>query len=403
MSAENTFFIHQPLVEGIRFALNSIFTEGRYADKVIEYIFKNNKKWGSRDRALVAETVYGIVRYWRLLDEVIKPANDPQDYIAAYVWLKQEKKPVWKKIPDYPFNTWKEKFESQQNNAVLFESFPEWLNEEGKKSWGNEWNAMMRALNRPAPVALRVNTLTCSADKLQSDLKKENIHTTRGKLSNAALILNERTNVFRTAAFKQGWFEVQDEGSQVIGDFCQVKPGMRVIDACAGAGGKTLHLAALMQNKGRIIALDTDARKLEELKKRGRRNGAQNFETRVIDSTKTIKRLEESADVLLLDAPCTGTGVIRRNPDAKWKLDIDFLNRIVEEQKKILSFYPIMLKPGGTLVYATCSLLKQENQNQIKEFLKNHSEFTLEAEKTLTPLHHDTDGFYMARLVKKLK
>nr|MBX2872260.1 RsmB/NOP family class I SAM-dependent RNA methyltransferase [Saprospiraceae bacterium] len=201
-------------------------------------------------------------------------------------------------------------------------------------------------------------------------------------------------------AFKQGWFEVQDFSSQQVAHFLEVQPGMRVIDACAGAGGKTLHLGVLMANKGQIIGMDTEAWKLKELKRRAKRNGIFIIQPKPIDSTKVIKRQKESADRLLLDVPCSGLGVLRRNPDAKWKIQAEFLEKIKEQQAHILSNYSKMLKKGGKMVYATCSVLPSENQLQVQKFLaENGDNFVLEEERTISP-EEGYDGFYMARLVR---
>jgi 16S rRNA (cytosine967-C5)-methyltransferase len=219
-----------------------------------------------------------------------------------------------------------------------------------------------------------------------------------------ALILEERQNIFTRQQFKDGLFEVQDAGSQLIAPFLQVKPGMRVIDACAGGGGKTLHLAALMQNKGRIIAMDIESWKLDELKKRARRAGASNnIETRLIDSSKVIKRLENSADRLLIDVPCSGLGVLRRNPDAKWKLSPEFIQEVKATQQSILNDYCDMLKTGGVMVYSTCSILPEENEDQVQMFLEHHKgQFELEAQRMILP-SEGFDGFFMARLKKLSK
>ena len=199
--------------------------------------------------------------------------------------------------------------------------------------------------------------------------------------------------------FKLGLFELQDAGSQAISEFLEVEPGMRVIDACAGGGGKTLHISALMQNKGRIISMDVTQWKLDELKKRARRATASNIEPRLIEGTKTIKRLENTADRLLLDVPCSGLGVIKRNPDAKWKLDFEFIERTKALQHKILNDYSIMTKKGGFLVYSTCSLLPSENRMQVDEFLKNNKGFEFIKDKSILP-SEGFDGFYMA-LIKR--
>jgi 16S rRNA (cytosine967-C5)-methyltransferase len=178
---------------------------------------------------------------------------------------------------------------------------------------------------------------------------------------------------------------------------------MRVVDACAGAGGKTLHIASLMENKGQIIAMDIYENKLNELKRRAKRNGAHNIENRVIDSTKPIKKLYDKADRVLIDAPCSGLGVLRRNPDAKWKLQPEFIDKIKVTQQEILQQYSRMTKVGGKLVYATCSVLPSENQDQVKTFLASEAgaNFVLLNDKKVLAHKSGFDGFYMALLERK--
>lgn len=271
----------------------------------------------------------------------------------------------------------------------------------GEQEVGNRWDNELEALNQEASVVLRVNTLKVSRKELQTQLTGEEIETEAPKEFPDALILEERQNIFTRQQFKDGLFEVQDAGSQLIAPYLQVQPGMRVIDACAGGGGKTLHLAAIMQNKGRIIAMDTEQWKLDELKKRARRAGVANIEPRLIESSKTIKRLENSADRLLLDVPCSGLGVLRRNPDAKWKLNIDFIDRVKELQQHILKDYSLMIKPGGLMVYSTCSILHTENEDQVQKFLNDsEGKFELIEEKRIWP-SDGFDGFYMALIKKK--
>jgi len=214
--------------------------------------------------------------------------------------------------------------------------------------------------------------------------------------------LVERANVFRTEVFKKGYFEVQDASSQLVAEYLDVAPGMKVIDTCAGAGGKTLHLASFMMNKGQIIAMDIYESKLKKLKIRARRNKVHNIDTRVIDSTKPIKKLYNKADRVLIDAPCSGIGVLRRNPDSKWKLQPEFLDNIKKVQQDILQKYSKMVKSGGKLVYATCSVLPSENQNQITEFLVSESgkDFKLIKDNKVFAHTSGFDGFYMALLEK---
>src|SRR5688572_29368478 len=230
------------------------------------------------------------------------------------------------------------------------ESIPDWLDTLGEQELGKRWEKELSALNEEAHVVLRTNTLKTSPKELHDVLHESGVETDFLESFPDALVLVERQNIFKNPSFKEGLFEVQDAASRFIAPFLRVDPGMRVIDACAGAGGKTLHLAALMRNKGRIIALDVEGWKLEELQKRARRAGVSNLETRVIESSKTIKRLENSADRLLLDVPCSGLGVLKRNPDAKWKLSPEFINEVKELQQHILQDYGTMLKKDGLMV-----------------------------------------------------
>jgi 16S rRNA (cytosine967-C5)-methyltransferase len=218
-----------------------------------------------------------------------------------------------------------------------------------------------------------------------------------------ALELLERSNVFSSEAFKNGWFEVQDASSQLVAPFLNPLPGQRIVDACAGAGGKTLHLSALMENKGQVIALDIYLNKLNELKRRARRNDAHNIETRLIDSNKTIKKLHGSADGVLIDAPCSGLGILRRNPDTKWKLQPGFIEEITAKQQELLRSYSRMVKEGGHLVYATCSILPQENELQVQHFLNSGdgNAFELSDENKILCSTSGHDGFYMARMKRK--
>ena len=206
--------------------------------------------------------------------------------------------------------------------------------------------------------------------------------------------------MYKRQAFQNGYFELQDASSQLVAPFLKAEKGMKICDVCAGAGGKTLHLSAITENKGQIIAMDIFKNKLFELKRRAKRNNAFNIETRLIENNKSIKRLHGKIDRLLIDAPCSGLGVLRRNPDSKWKLSQNFLDKIKDTQQEILKRYSPMLKENGKLVYATCSILPSENELQIKKFLKTEQgkKFKVEDEKKISPAQSGFDGFYMARL-----
>ena len=401
--------LHRNLVFATIDSLQSIFNEQKPADKVLRSVLKRDKRWGSRDRSFIAETTYDIVRWKRLYQEIaeVKPPFDRDNLFRLFVvWatLRGILLPDWKQFEGKPTRKIKGRFDALSKVRVLRESIPDWLDALGLEAHGKEqWTKELHELNRQAEVVLRTNTLKTSRKDLAQILKVEEIDTKLAGETPEGLILTQRSNVFTTSAFKSGLFEVQDINSQRVAHYAQVKPGMRVIDACAGAGGKSLHLSALMENKGQIIALDIFTYKLEELKRRARRNGAHNIETRLIDSRKTIKKLQSSADLVLIDAPCTGTGVLKRNPDAKWKLSQEFLEEVTKTQQNILFDYSAMVKPKGTLIYATCSILPQENQEQVKQFLSSDrgQEFTLISQKTLLPSATGFDGFFMARLEKK--
>jgi 16S rRNA (cytosine967-C5)-methyltransferase len=395
--------LYRNLCEAVVEGLQSIFTDNKYADKVIEKILKSNPKWGARDRRFIAETIYDIVRWYRLFREV-SGAEEDDFWKLLGVWClwNNTEFPDWEEFEGLNRKKIEARYEEVQSNRKIRESIPDWLDELGQKEFGGEWEKELVALNEEAKVVLRVNTLKINRKSLQTQLDDEEIASEAPSTFPDALVLEQRQNIFTRQQFKDGLFEIQDAGSQLIAPFLQAAPGMRVIDACAGGGGKTLHLAALMQNKGRIIAMDTEAWKLEELKKRARRAGAGNIETRVIESSKTIKRLENSADRVLLDVPCSGLGVIRRNPDAKWKLSIDFIERVKELQQHILADYSTMVKKDGLLVYSTCSLLPSENEKQIIAFLETHKDsFELVDQKWMLP-SEGFDGFYMA-LIKRIK
>lgn len=400
--------LHRNLVFAVIDGLHLIFNEKEYADKVVQKLLKRDKRWGSRDRGFVAETTYEIVRWKRLyaeIAEVKEPFSRQNLWRIFAVWatLRGIKLPDWNQIEETPSRKIKGRFDELSKIRKFRESVPDWLDELGIKELGEKvWEKELGALNETADVILRVNTLKTDKKSVQEALLEEGIETEALKGYPEALKLVERANVFETEIFKKGWFEVQDASSQKVAHFLDVTPGMRVVDACAGAGGKTLHLAALMENKGAVIALDIYQNKLAELKRRAKRNGAHNVETRHIDSTKVIKKLYDKVDRVLIDAPCSGLGVLRRNPDAKWKLQSEFLDKIKETQKQILADYSKMLKPGGKMVYATCSILPSENEKQVAAFLASEegAQFSLQSQQNLLPSREGYDGFYMAQLKK---
>ena len=390
---------HRSTTQAVIDALDQIFGEGRYADKVIEKVLKQNSKWGARDRKFIAETTYDIVRWYTLI-RVATRAKDGEHWklLAGWIILNDFQLPDWQEFTGVHPRDVKQRYDETKGKRNIRESIPEWMDELGSQELGSRWDSELTALNEEALVVLRANRLKISPENLAERLLEENVETYLPEGFDDALILEQRQNIFSVPSFKEGFFEVQDAASQRIAPFLEVEPGHRVIDACAGAGGKTLHLAALMKNKGRIIAMDVEQWKLDELTKRARRAGVSNLEPRLIDSSKVIKRLDNSADRLLLDVPCSGLGVLKRNPDAKWKLSAEFINNVRQLQQHILNDYCNMVKPGGLMVYCTCSILPSENEQQVAKFLKEKDgAFTLMNEDRCWP-SEGFDGFYMALL-----
>ncbi len=391
-------------------ALGSIFVDARYADRVVAVALKEHPKWGSRDRRLFAESVYECVRWWRwywylagLPDaDHARPDGISREQLtqvwAAY-WVSSGQ--------ELPPNVWIDTAAVSQRAqrempCAIRASIPDWLEHRGQSELGAAWPGLRDALNHPAPVFLRVNTLKNDIPEAQQRLLEEGFQTEQVPHVPYALQLASRGKVSASRAFKDGRVEVQDAASQLIAPFLHVEPGQCVVDACAGGGGKALHLAALMQNRGRIIAMDVHAWKLDELEKRAARAGVSIIESKVIDSDADINGFAACADRVLLDVPCSGLGVLRRNPDAKWKMTDAEVERLLNLQAEILNSYSRMVRPGGKLVYATCSILPSENEQQVAAFIAEHSgEWLLEDDMHRTPETGIFDGFYAARLQRK--
>lgn len=400
--------LHKSLVEAVKNGLIEIFLDQKKADKAVAGILKSNSKWGSRDRSFIAENIYDIVRNWRLIKycagfENHKLDTDDDFYKAIGTWLLIQEYDI--SALEYLVNeeqiNLSENLEKANSDLKVKYSMPDWLHEKGLEQYGEQWESIVIASHTKAKVFLRANTSIITKNKLQEVLKKQNIESEPVDGVENALMLKNRANVFGLDAYNKGFFEVQDAGSQIIAEFLDVKPGMKVIDACAGAGGKSLQLATIMENKGKIIALDIEDFKLIELEKRAKRNKIRIIKTELI-SNDTLQSLELTADRLLLDAPCSGLGVLKRNPDAKWKIKPEFVEKITKTQKEILNNYARMLKKGGKMVYATCSILKEENQMQVQDFLNNNAGYKLIEDKMILPTLEGFDGFYMA-LIEKLK
>ena len=290
--------------------------------------------------------------------------------------------------------------------------------------YGDEADGLAAALNRRAPLTLRANLLRTTRAGLAERLASEGLSSHPTRYAPAGLVLDTRVNVFGLAAFKEGWFEAQDEASQLAAELVAPPPRALVVDACAGAGGKTLALGALMGSKGRLVALDVDDRKLDELRRRARRAGLSNARAIAVDAATwpddpdEVSALRGHAERVLVDAPCSGIGALRRNPEARWRLGEDDVKRLPSEQLAIASRAQALVAPGGRLIYATCTLLREENERVVDRLLVPGWEIVRAAEiwgnersmtvcdvtgtfLTLRPDRHDTDGFFAAVLRRK--
>ena len=369
------------------------------ADGIIGHYFKQRRYIGSKDRGAIAERAYFILRNGAVLEwhlEKAKQKASPRLIVLASLILRDRAtldlaEELFSGGPQSPMPlTYDEKelVEAWEKTDLLEEAmpktvkynYPEWMTPLLEKTFGDEFDVAMQALSEEAPVDLRVNTLKAIREQVVSALTNEEFEPTALPNVSAGIRLQKRGALFASNTFRQGWFEMQDAGSQMVSDLVVAKPGERVIDFCAGAGGKTLAIAAKMQNKGRILAWDTNKERLGQMTKRLARAGVNNVQMHVIASEQDqfIKRHKQTADWVLADVPCTGSGTWRRSPDLKWRTSAKDLEEVRALQKNILQSASRLVKPGGRLVYATCSLFADENEEQVEQFLSEQKNFAVE-------------------------
>lgn len=391
-------------IQAIVQLVSAIIHEKQYADKAFEHYFKTNRSLSEVDKGFIVQEVHYVIRNWRFLNEIRIALCFPSDIpvLLNIGWIIANK--CTDEIKLISRSKWKDVIQASkdvgENKAVLY-SFPDWLYELGNSELKEAWEPILQDYNNDALLVIRTNTLKCTKDSLRQALQNQGIKVTTHLNAPDALIIQRKINVFKLPEFKGGYFEMHDVSSQLVGHFASPQPGMRVIDGCAGNGGKTLHLASLMKNKGKVIALDLFAGKLDTLRCRASRAGISIIETRTIDTTKVVKRLYSSADLVLLDVPCSGLGVLKRNPEIKWRLQPNDLENLRKTQEDILNRYSLMVKPGGTLVYSTCSVLPSENALQVKKFLQTcGNQFDFVEDRVVSPTE-GFDGFYMAKMLRK--
>jgi len=390
--------MHRILAEAASGIVKSVFKEHKVLDQALAAAFEENPKWGKRDRSFIAETVFEVVRWKRALSFLAD--SDETNAICAAQWVRMGHEiPAWWSYKGLAAAgmTAREADLTNQARAVR-ESIPDWLDDLGAAELGAAWDAEIAALNRRAPVFLRVNTLRNKRREAIEWLASHGVEAAEVPGLPDALVLALGKSLPKSLR-ADGRVEIQDAGSQMIAPLLDPQPGERIIDACSGAGGKALHLAALMRNEGRVFGMDVDAKKLAELERRARRAGASCLKPKLIIGT-TPADFEGIADRLLIDAPCSGLGTLKRQPDLKWRLKPAQLERVRGLQKELLESYAMMLRPGGRLVYATCSILPSENRAAVDSLLEK-GDFTLLEEKPVSPAATGFDGFYAAALVKQ--
>jgi len=387
--------------------LRVVFWENIYATKAIEQTLKLHPDWEDNTRAVFSDTLYDIIRWWRPLWYIInrEPSADEkelQTLITIYLFSKKGDLSALQNKKGLDATQLLQRIQNTKHSRALRESIPDWLDAQGEKELGMRWEPVLASLNKKPELVIRVNSLKTTPKELLSILRKEGSIAEPIEGNPDALLIKEKINVFKLSSFNAGLFEVQDAASQMTSRILDPHPGMRVIDVCAGEGSKTLHLAALLKNKGKIIAMDTQDWRLQQLRKRAAKAGVDTIEARLITSSKVYKRINETADRLLLDVPCSGLGTLRRNPDIRWKLTTQSLERLRGLQQDLLEKYYGLLKPQGKMVYSVCSVLPSEGEKQIQRFLKNHNGFLLLDEKRTWPDTDQTDGFYIALLQRTL-
>ncbi len=397
------------------------------------------RKLGGRERRFVAETLYGMIRHARRIDEALaaggaRAASPSPDYdrLLAYLILEAGLTPD-EAARHRPGVDWGRVAGADRALAAIRDpaeriarrhSLPDWLAHRLVREWDTEAEPLAASLAERAPMALRVNSLRATPDEVIESLSQHGIEAHRGRLAEAAVVVSTRTNLFSLPGFREGHFEVQDEGSQLVAELAAPPPKPLIVDYCAGAGGKTLALAALSQSRGRIVAADIDHKKLTELRRRARRAGATNVQAVEVDTDTSagfpppLARLEGRCDRVIVDAPCTGVGAFRRNPEARWRLSQDEAeHRLPALQRRLCERALALVRPGGRLVYATCTLLDAENRGVVRELRAAHPELELVLPKSiwgreradpvtdrageyleLLPHRHGTDGFFAAIL-----
>jgi 16S rRNA (cytosine967-C5)-methyltransferase len=420
--------------------LDEIARQDRPADLVAGSFLKARRYIGAKDRRAISDRVWGILRRRSRLDwmlESCRATSSPRHRLLADLMLSDRLTPEavgelctggGRGVEPLSPQDWA--LLQQLKGRDLFHhgmpawvrgEYPEWITPRLALAFGDRLATEMGALRDEAPVDLRVNTLKGDREAAQAALAGEGLDAQPTPLSPIGLRLPARVALTAQSVFRDGLVEVQDEGSQILALLVDARPGQAVVDFCAGAGGKTLALAAAMGNKGRLVACDVNQRRADRAALRLRRAGVHNVSRRLLEteSDPWVKHHAGSFDRVMVDAPCSGSGTWRRNPDAKWRLSAAELDQLTTLQARILASAARLVRPGGRLLYATCSFLIEENEARVDTFLAEHADFTVVPLTDvwaatiggscpvegpllrLSPARHNTDGFFAAVLERR--
>lgn len=404
-------------------ALGAVLAFDHPADAVLSRHFRDNRELGHRDRGFIAEAVYGVLRRLRWLRRIAGAEATPRMLLLAW-FARGEGWPMrnFEGLASATERDWITSIkaaEAGEPSLAERADLPDWLAERLLAQMSeDELIALAHGLNRPAPLDLRANLVKTDRDALLERLQADGVRAEPGRLSPQSIRLAGKPALQKHPLFLDGSFEVQDEGSQLLGLLVQPRRGELVVDFCAGAGGKTLQLGAMMRSTGRLYAFDVSEKRLAKLKPRMARAGLSNVHPVLIahEADAKVKRLAGKADRVLVDAPCSGLGTLRRNPDLKWRQDETSVAELTVKQAAILAAAATLVRPGGRLVYATCSLLSAENDEIVAAFLEKHPDFSLLPASAvlgkqgiacegdvlrLLPHKHNTDGFFAAAMERK--
>ena len=373
--------------------LHSILVEGKQSEDVVRKMTATHKEWGSNDRKTILNLLYGVLRHKLLYDYLLEKSREEitlEKQIAIQAWkdnMMIQEHQLSSSVIQHIQEILKDEIPEHIRVSV-----PEWLYRLNKENTFEEWHSMQE----PAATFIRVNTLITTKDKVCKKLDELSVDYTL--YSDQAIRINQKVQLTKWEIYQKGWFEIQDESSQQVAPFMELKEGMNILDGCCGAGGKSLHMAALINNKGNIWSTDIHAHKIEQLKIRAQRAKASCIQAVVI-TDEFISNHTNTFDCLLLDVPCSSLGTLRRKPEIKYSITPESLQSIIKTQQDILERYSVMMKKGGRLIYSTCSILPLENEDNISAFLKHHKDFTFEKSRRISPTQ-GSDGFFMASMIK---